>query len=295
MPTEKYAKLSVTSKTGTVTDYDVYSYMTPDMNTYLQFMLRTDDYAGVKKVFKDVASLTVVNEAGLECYSTNAYTELNYISLGTTMNSLGEDAITIRLKNQSLEEKVEKLQEQINPTINEEQMSVDEFRKLCWQRLNSECTKNIENGLNIKTSTHGLQHFTYDDYDQKNILTLATNAMATKVDVPYHAQNSNCAIYSWQDMAKIYISLQKNLLYHNTYVNALHALLKTKNSKEDLKAVVYGAKVEGDILDNMNIALAQGQKLMNAVLVKYGVTMDDLEDKTDTSEETEKKDPKPNE
>ena len=31
------------------------------------------------------------------------------------MNSLGEDAITIRLKNQSLEEKVEKLQEQINP------------------------------------------------------------------------------------------------------------------------------------------------------------------------------------
>ena len=53
--------------------------------------------------------------------------------------------------------------------------------------------------------------------------------------------------------------------------------------------------MEGDILDNMNIALAQGQKLMNAVLVKYGVTMDDLEDKTDTSEETEKKDPKPNE
>ena len=94
------------------------------------------------------------------------------------MNSLGEDAITIRLKNQSLEEKVEKLQEQINPTVNEEQMSVDEFRKLCWQRLNSECTKNIENGLNIETSTHGLQHFTYDDYDQKNILTLATNAMA---------------------------------------------------------------------------------------------------------------------
>ena len=207
------------------------------------------------------------------------------------MNSLGEDAITIRLKNQSLEEKVEKLQEQINPTVNEEQMSVDEFRKLCWQRLNSECTKNIENGLNIETSTHGLQHFTYDDYDQKNILTLATNAMATKIDVPYHAQNSNCVIYSWQDMAKIYISLQKNLLYHNTYVNALHTLLKTKNSKEDLKAVVYGVQVEGDILDNMNIALAQGQKLMNAVLVKYGVTMDDLEDKTDTSEETGKKDP----
>ena len=65
MPTEKYAKLSVTSKAGTVTDYDVYSYMTPDMNSYLQFMLRTDDYAGVKKVFKDVASLTVANEAGL--------------------------------------------------------------------------------------------------------------------------------------------------------------------------------------------------------------------------------------
>ena len=38
MPTEKYAKLSVTSKTGTVTNYDVYSYMTPDMNSYFHLL-----------------------------------------------------------------------------------------------------------------------------------------------------------------------------------------------------------------------------------------------------------------
>lgn len=267
MPTEKYAKLSVTSKTGTVTNYDVYSYMTPDMNSYLQFMLRTDDYAGVKKVFKDVASLTVVNKAGLECYSTNAYTELNYISLGITMNSLGEDAITIRLKNQSLEEKVEKLQEQINPTVNEEQMSVDEFRTRHLMELDATCNEAIINGMDVETSK-GKQHFSYKDEDQRNLKTLFDTAMATQMDVPYHADGCECTLYSWQELVQIYVALQTNLLYHTTYINALHSLVRGLNSKEQIKAVTYGQAVEGKISESMKAALAQGQAVMDAILIK---------------------------
>lgn len=270
MPTEKYAKLSVTSKTGTVTNYDVYSYMTPDMNSYLQFMLRTDDYAGVKKVFKDIASLTVVNEAGLECYSTNAYTELNYISLGTTMNSLGEDAITLRLKNQSLEEKVEKLQEQINPTVNEEQMSVDEFRTRHLMELDATCNEAIINGMDVETSK-GKQHFSYKDEDQRNLKTLFDTAMATQMDVPYHADGCECTLYSWQELVQIYVALQTNLLYHTTYINALHSLVRGLNSKEQIKAVTYGQAVEGKISESMKAALAQGQAVMDAILIKAGL------------------------
>ena len=270
MPTEKYAKLSVTSKTGTVTNYDVYSYMTPDMNSYLQFMLRTDDYAGVKKVFKDIASLTVVNEAGLECYSTNAYTELNYISLGITMNSLGEDAITIRLKNQSLEEKVEKLQEQINPTVNEEQMSVDEFRTRHLMELDATCNEAIINGMDVETSK-GKQHFSYKDEDQRNLKTLFDTAMATQMDVPYHADGCECTLYSWQELVQIYVALQTNLLYHTTYINALHSLVRGLNSKEQIKAVTYGQAVEGKISESMKAALAQGQAVMDAILIKAGL------------------------
>lgn len=270
MPTEKYEKLSVTSKTGTVTNYDVYSYMTPDMNSYLQFMLRTDDYAGVKKVFKDIASLTVVNEAGLECYSTNAYTELNYISLGTTMNSLGEDAITLRLKNQSLEEKVEKLQEQINPTVNEEQMSVDEFRTRHLMELDATCNEAIINGMDVETSK-GKQHFSYKDEDQRNLKTLFDTAMATQMDVPYHADGCECTLYSWQELVQIYVALQTNLLYHTTYINALHSLVRGLNSKEQIKAVTYGQAVEGKISESMKAALAQGQAVMDAILIKAGL------------------------
>ena len=270
MPTEKYAKLSVTSKTGTVTNYDVYSYMTPDMNSYLQFMLRTDDYAGVKKVFKDIASLTVVNEAGLECYSTNSYTELNYISLGTTMNSLGEDAITLRLKNQSLEEKVEKLQEQINPTVNEEQMSVDEFRTRHLMELDATCNEAIINGMDVETSK-GKQHFSYKDEDQRNLKTLFDTAMATQMDVPYHADGCECTLYSWQELVQIYVALQTNLLYHTTYINALHSLVRGLNSKEQIKAVTYGQAVEGKISESMKAALAQGQAVMDAILIKAGL------------------------
>lgn len=293
MAESSYLKIKVETSTGTV-EYDGYSYTRPDDNLYnnnrtLELCLNYTDYATAKKVFNDVKAISIINTDGLECYATTDYTGFGSIQMGTFMSSLGNDAILINMKSITLEEKVKKLEEKIDPKVDEVSMSEDDYRTMCWEKLNEEANKHIVEGLDIETASHGTQHFTYDDNDQKNILTLATNAMATKIDVPYHAQNSACMIYSWEDMAKIYITLQKNLLYHTTYVNALHELLKTKYTKETMKAVTYGQQLEGEILNNMNAALAQGQKLMEAVLKNYNVDGevqpdDSKEDTTGTDE-----------
>ena len=65
--------------------------------------------------------------------------------------------------------------------------------------------------------------------------------------------------------------MQTNLLYHTTYVNALHSLVRGLNSKEQIKAVTYGQAVEGEISESMKAALAQGQVVMDAILVKAGL------------------------
>lgn len=275
MAESNYLNIKVETSTGTV-EYDGYSYTRPDVNLYnnnrtLELCLNYTDYATAKKVFNDVKSISIINTDGLECYATTDYTGFGSIQMGTFMSSLGNDAILINMKSISLEEKVKKLEEKIDPKIDEVSMTDDDYRAMCWKNLNKEANKHIVEGLDIETTSHGTQHFTYDDNDQKNVLTLATNAMDTKIDVPYHAQNCGCMIYSWEDMAKIYITLQKNLLYHTTYVNALHELLKTKYTKESMKAVTYGQQLEGDILTNMNAALAQGQKLLEGVLKNYNI------------------------
>ena len=43
------------------------------------------------------------------------------------------------------------------------------------------------------------------------------------------------------------------------------------NSKEQIKAVTYGQTVEGEIAESMKAALAQGQAVMDAILIKAGL------------------------
>ena len=124
--------------------------------------------------------------------------------------------------------------------------------------------------MDVETSK-GKQHFSYKDEDQRNLKTLFDTAMATQMDVPYHADGCECMLYSWKELVQIYVALQTNLLYHTTYVNALHSLVRGLNSKEQIKAVTYGQAVEGEISESMKAALAQGQVVMDAILVKAGL------------------------
>ena len=232
-------------------------------------ILCTENTNEVVERFKTVEKLDVYNEDGMLRESLTDYHTYSGVSY------LPEyPAVKVVLKEASLEDKVAALDKKVNGTVNESSMSLEQFKEYKITQLGLACRDVIYAGLDVETSK-GKEHFTFNDDDQKNIKTLFDAALMTKMDVPYHQSKDSCTIYPWTDAVTIYITLQSMLLYNITYCNALNMYIREDlTSKEDVQKVVYGQEVPVDRKETMDIALAKGQALMDAILIACGMKED---------------------
>lgn len=95
--------------------------------------------------------------------------------------------------------------------------------------------------------------------------------MNAKVSLPYHADSSQCKVYSYQDIIKIYCEMKKLVLNETSYCNALNTYVREKlYSKEEIAAVKYGQEIaDPTIKENMETVIAQGEAVMNAIAKQY--------------------------
>lgn len=244
--------------------YDLRSISVEDGSCSIE--LATNDCVKAMNDFKQVDKIDVYNEDGLIRQSLAGYSTYTAISYFPE-----SETVRVVLKKTSLEDKVAELDKKVNGTVNETDMSLEQFKEYKIQQLGVVCRDTIYNGMDVETSK-GKEHFTFNDDDQKDIKTLFDAALMTKMDVPYHQTKGACRIYSWQDAVRIYITLQGMLLYNTTYCNALNMIIREDlSTKEDVSKVVYGQEITGTRKENMDLSIAQGQALMDAILIACGL------------------------
>lgn len=176
------------------------------------------------------------------------------------------NAIELFFAETEWENLVQRLNAQINPIVDYEVMEVEEYAAVIKERMGKACTEAIYAGVDVETE-FGIEHFSATEEDQRNIKALCDIALSTKQSLPYHADGTQCKVYSFEDIAKIYASIQGNILYHTTYCNAMNMLIKKQETKDALSALVYGQEItDEEILKEMNAALAQGQAVMESIL-----------------------------
>lgn len=155
-----------------------------------------------------------------------------------------------------------------------------------------ECQDKIYAGTDVETS-YGTEHFSATGDDQANIKTLSDVAMATKVSLPYHADGSQCKVYTYQDIIKIYCEIQKLILAETSYCNALNTYVRGLNTKEQIAAVKYGQEITDQaIKTNMDTVIAQGNAVMEGIVKQYletavPETKTDVKDTENTTDGTD--------
>lgn len=143
-------------------------------------------------------------------------------------------------------------------------------------------SEDLINDLSIDDISIGVQVLkngfnTDDGWDKfldaiKNYKSVTTDAaMNAKVSLPYHADSSQCKVYSYQDIIKIYCEMKKLVLNETSYCNALNTYVREKlYSKEEIAAVKYGQEIaDPTIKENMETVIAQGEAVMNAIAKQY--------------------------
>lgn len=227
----------------------------------------SEDEKAIVDLFNNAKSIIVMDQYGLVIKSVSNYcgvesSTIKYNFYLDEENNM-KPVITVRLKAVDLNEKIKSIEAAMGEdTVDESSMSLEEYRAYKIKQYGVECQDKIYAGTDVETS-YGTEHFSATGDDQANIKTLSDVAMATKVSLPYHADGSQCKVYTYQDIIKIYCEIQKLILAETSYCNALNTYVRGLNTKEQIAAVKYGQEITDQaIKTNMDTVIAQGNLII---------------------------------
>lgn len=153
---------------------------------------------------------------------------------------------------------------------------VNEFSKKCQQT--------IENGADIvfdeADAENTTEHFDFTTEDQANINSMFNAVLLGATEYPYHSKGNLCKVYTKDQIAKIYITMQSTVTSQISYFNAMKKYLETEyagkrdsESEQEFNAIEYGTPLTGEYLENYNAMMASANTQVQAIVAKLGETL----------------------
>ena len=143
--------------------------------------------------------------------------------------------------------------------------TLEEIREYKINELSGICNQKIEEGISLEINEK-TESFSYKTIDQTNIKDAYELAINTKLDVPYHANEQACKLYTAEQIAELYVKEKLNLIHHTTYFNQLKMYVLTLDSKDDINAIEYGQELTGEYLETYNTTMAQTKLIVQKFL-----------------------------
>ena len=183
----------------------------------------------VSESTKEIASL---DESGKEITTSVPTTETKQVELVVVVLKYVDPTVAL----------VDKLNEQLNPSIDVNTCSLDELK--AWQKkvVNEACTAAIYYGVDVALSDKKTYHFSYKADDQQNYTEMYQEIMFDNYSkLPYHSDNGDCTVYSAEDMKTIIRAERMNKFILTTRCNAYHGMIKDATDKDAVLAVTWGS------------------------------------------------------
>lgn len=247
----------------------------------LALKVQSDDFAKIKNLFTDIDKIEIlIDDEVVATYTAyNTYSEIQY--LGNVYVG-GEDiftpALRVILYKTDIAEQVKRLDEKVNPVINFDTMSPDEYKKYKLTQVNEACQEDIYAGDEIEID--GVpRRFTFKLEDQMNLKNLF-DIVSTFPDVqhlPYHVSAQSCEMFSRKDIITVYLTLLIRLTKITTYCNQLNMYIRSLYDKEKIKEITYGMELPEGYLATYNNIIAQSMESMQSLFEKYLGTSSDSE------------------
>ena len=185
------------------------------------------------------------------------------------------DALRIHLTKTDIISQVQRIDEQLNPTIDIEKMDLDEVKEYVIKQIGKKCREEIYDGEDVTLPNGDVQKFSYSADDQANLgnaITLAFAARQLGFDlnyIPYHANSTMCALYDTESIVAIYMTLQLRLTRLTTKCNMLNCMIRGADSKEDVLAITWDTQLTEEYQQRYNeiitIAIETAQAMAEAM------------------------------
>lgn len=185
----------------------------------------------------------ITTEKTKEIATTDAAGNSTTITVPDTVTEEVE-VITVVLKYEDPTVKlVDKIYNQLNPTIDVEECTVDEFK--AWQKsqIDSDCTAAIQAGVDVEFSDGNTYHFSYKMEDQINYNEMKDQIRDGFTMLPYHADNGDCTLFSAADMTKMITMQRANKTLLMTKCNGYFRMIDAAKTKDAISAITWGSNL----------------------------------------------------
>ena len=152
-----------------------------------------------------------------------------------------------------------------NKDISKEELTQIKSQKL--RDMSTICEQTIYQGIDVDLST-GVHHFSLTTNDQTNIDGIFNAVVLGASEYPYHADGEPCAMFSADDIMKLYVSAKTLITKETTYNNMLHQWIKREMDIDVLNSVTYGSDLPSDLNIQMQEVLGQASCQIKSIVSK---------------------------
>ena len=261
---------------NSTTQFQLFNWDANSFHSNQQLFLATDDLAHVRDTFQSIRTLSIFNEQEIEVasftefdgFSSISYMGRNYSS---QLNGFANELI-ITLTKVDLIEQVQRIDEKVNPVIDFDAMTLEEFKNWKINQLSDMGELTIFNGTDVELTDGTVKNFTYDLEDQSNLLNAMFIIQALDdltITIPYHGHGEPCELYSALDILAVYIALQVFSTTVQTLVNMKINWVRACQTKDEVSAITYETPLPDEWMARANSILVPAMEIVNELKRKY--------------------------
>ena len=232
--------------------YYLVSWNAQDFANTMTLKVQGSDLQRVSNDFSEITKLEIFQDGNLIATYTDldSFTELSYLK---NEYCPGEskfcDAFRLQLTKIDIVAQVQRLDEQINPTVDLDKMTLEEVKEWKVKELGAICKAEIYDGADVTLIDGSTKHFSYSAEDQANLTNSCVIAFASKTlgfpleYIPYHPDRNSCSLMPVSDLLTIYMTLQLKLTRLTTKCNMLNCMIRECTNKDDILAINWDTQL----------------------------------------------------
>ena len=241
--------------------YRLTSWNATNFTSELTLTVQGSDLTGISADFAEITKLEVYQDdmlvavySDIDTFDEVTFLKNEYIP-GEQRFS---DALRIHLTKTDIISQVQRIDEQLNPVVNVDAMSLEEVKAWKIKQIGEVCRAEIYAGENVTLIDGTTKHFSYNADDQSNILNSSLIAFASKTlgfpleYIPYHPDSTECQLMPVADLVNIYMTLQLKLTRLTTKCNMLNCMIRECEDKDSVLDITWETQLTEEYQDRYN-------------------------------------------
>ena len=265
------------------TKLPLFYYDGSSLQSSQQLHFKSTDLAALKSALSSIETIVITDDEENQIATFaqfDGYVSMNYVGAHYS-EQLGEEAdeIIVTLTKADflgmvdrLEGQVDRLDKQVNPVVDTESMTLNEYKEYKVSNLSKAGQEAIFAGTSITLMNGTTKNFTYNFEDQSNLL----NAMFIikelddlDITIPYHGHGEPCELYAARDILLIYFGLQFFSVNLQTRINMLNSWVRSCQTKEEVAAINFNSTLPAEYLAMANEIMGPSMALAEELRSKY--------------------------